>query len=357
MSEQTTYSVDYWKEYLKQGVTMRESSFAQFCLPYVQREKNLLSICCGNGRDSVFFKKNGLNVWAFDIVPADDTFFKFRQLNLLDKQDRFGYSMTFDYVYCRFVLHAIPEELEDYILTNAEKVLPKKGLLFIEARSDKGDITSGVNHHYRRLINLERLKQKLSELNFVIIYEEEAENLSIYNNENPVLIRIVAKRMGCLDPVVGKELLLMTKEILDLHKIRFFLAFGTMLGAYRDHQFIPHDWDIDIGLFMADRPRFMELVKSKVFSNRGMSFRTNGFPNFNTFEYGEEWIDLFFFRKEHDKYRCKCFYIDAEHFRFGLMPIQFLDTTFKMVHFPEKYLEDRYGKDWRIPKKGIHTLM
>ncbi|KAK7199741.1 LicD family [Novymonas esmeraldas] len=57
--------------------------------------------------------------------------------------------------------------------------------------------------------------------------------------------------------VIAKQLrfqtaLLAMQELLDRHGIRFFLACGTALGARREGCFIPHDEDIDLGIFYDD---------------------------------------------------------------------------------------------------------
>ena len=40
---------------------------------------------------------------------------------------------------------------------------------------------------------------------------------------------------------------------------------------------------------------------------------------------------------------------------FPLVDIDFLGQKFKTVNNIEKYLESKYGKDWRIPKKFAHA--
>lgn len=39
------------------------------------------------------------------------------------------------------------------------------------------------------------------------------------------------------------------KSILDKHQTKFFLIYGTALGAYRDGEFLKGDYDIDLGSF------------------------------------------------------------------------------------------------------------
>ena len=54
----------------------------------------------------------------------------------------------------------------------------------------------------------------------------------------------------------GLAILSEVYQILSKEKIDCWLDFGTLLGAYRDHDFIPHDADLDLGVFEKDAERF-----------------------------------------------------------------------------------------------------
>lgn len=51
-----------------------------------------------------------------------------------------------------------------------------------------------------------------------------------------------------MDKITALKDLLLIKKVLDQHKIPFFIEYGTLLGAYREKDFIDDDDDIDIGI-------------------------------------------------------------------------------------------------------------
>lgn len=49
---------EYWVGYYKKYPNPAEpSTFAKFCTEYIQEGKKLIELGCGNGRDSVYFRK------------------------------------------------------------------------------------------------------------------------------------------------------------------------------------------------------------------------------------------------------------------------------------------------------------
>ena len=50
-------------------------------------------------------------------------------------------------------------------------------------------------------------------------------------------------------------------EICEKHKLRYFMAEGSMLGTYRHKGFIPWDDDIDVSMPRRDYEKFQEIAK------------------------------------------------------------------------------------------------
>ncbi len=153
------------------------------------------------------------------------------------------------------------------------------------------------------------------------------------------------------------ETLLLAKQVLDNLGVSFWLSHGTLLGAIRDHDFIAHDSDIDLGIWDSETDHNIIYL----------AFIAYGFKEANKFGsegYGHQYafwspqgvyIDLFFYQQfGNSSYATIWTPAGPRLQRFPAMP-SFPSTIFIFgENFPipgnaETWLEANYGPDWRTP--------
>ena len=118
--------VDYWNLYYKNDLAdiQKPSAFALFAASYMEPHKKIMDIGCGNGRDSMLFVRNGLNVIGVDASQtAIDKLNRYDYENALFVCDDFVtckalYQVQYDYFYSRWTMHAISEHQENELLKN-----------------------------------------------------------------------------------------------------------------------------------------------------------------------------------------------------------------------------------------------
>lgn len=199
----------YWKKYYETHPNPVEpSTFAKFTSGFMNSSKSLIELGCGNGRDSVFFARNNIYVTAVDQIESEMDYLnkKYSLYNLDFQADDFtnlSLETEYDYVYSRFTMHSIREEQESKVFEWISNQLAHQGLFFLEVRSindpmfRKGEQISkneNITTHYRRYLDLNETITKLKKLGLKIIYKLESQGLAKYKNDDPMLIRIVAKK-------------------------------------------------------------------------------------------------------------------------------------------------------------------
>jgi len=152
------------------------------------------------------------------------------------------------------------------------------------------------------------------------------------------------------------------KKIFAELEIPFCLWGGTMLGAFRDGDFIPHDED-DLDIRMDEKyAEYEKEILSK--------FEEVGFRKKRNYYFRDKWIggsvmrgknhiDIgFFFWKGDNVYTLRRAKRDKRGYEPSVYPKHFFEkfNTIKLVgidvRVPQdtaKFLEIRYGKDWSIP--------
>lgn len=205
----------YWDNFYQKKIRIsKPSSFAKFIVKKLKKNKTLLDIGCGNGRDTFYFNKKGLNVVGLEkskiAVKNNKKLLAEKKIKNIDffniniSSKKFQNLKKFDYVYLRFVIHAISQKIENKLLKNLSKITKKNSIVFFEFRTTKdqlfkkGKILSKYErhtNHYRRFIEFDDFITTLNKLNnFKILYKTEKKGLAKYKNDNPVLGRIILKR-------------------------------------------------------------------------------------------------------------------------------------------------------------------
>jgi SAM-dependent methyltransferase len=177
----------YWEKFYRKFDEKNPSNFAKFCSKYITKNDWVLDIGCGNGRDSYFLGKHAELVLGVDYAtePKDNKRVLFTKIDIKDFSN-YDFS-CFDIVYTRFFLNSISNKKVE------ELVKWTRGLFLIECRA-KGDKPKLFPKHKRNLIDGEWLLKLLIDNGFEILYYKKGHGMSVYKNEDPLLIRVVAKK-------------------------------------------------------------------------------------------------------------------------------------------------------------------
>lgn len=139
-------------------------------------------------------------------------------------------------------------------------------------------------------------------------------------------------------------------NILDEFDIYWFLSCGALLGAYRDGDFIPWDWDIDIEL---KKEQASPVIKTLVrrLNERGFKARASRFRVIAK-KYGTMYILRLWGRKGKWRRLGKARKVPAKYFE-SLGQIELRGNMYPCPADIEGFLEFRYG-DWRTPVKAAN---
>lgn len=153
------------------------------------------------------------------------------------------------------------------------------------------------------------------------------------------------------------KFLLEVKEILDKGGIEFWIDFGTLLGFYRQGDFLETDPDIDLGVkrknqdkVIAVAPELANLGKLITRVDIGNGHYLAGYKLCRD----GFWIDIAFFFKHEDKYILpisewdKVMVFENKYYD-NLVDLEVKGMKFKMPKDIEDYMILHYGKEWRRP--------
>jgi len=161
-------------------------------------------------------------------------------------------------------------------------------------------------------------------------------------------------------------LLSAVKFILNDAKIKWWLDYGTLLGATRDRNIIPWDGDCDLSCLEEDIP-CIDALRGE-FEKCGLTFypgafEKTGFQVFHPDKVFVTHMDIFTWYRDGDMLRRR-FYIGMDSptgtdVRKGrdfpaewvenLSTVEILGSTFPAANNPAEFCKFRYGESWKRP--------
>lgn len=152
--------------------------------------------------------------------------------------------------------------------------------------------------------------------------------------------------------------------IKDVHKVLnqsgclFFIDAGTLIGVYRDGRLLKRDMDVDMAVKVDGQEEIMkvrQLLKDNGFVLKIIfSTNSNGIIQ-DAYDYDGVRVDVSFLKNSGSQDYCHILYDDNKIARMtfsSIKAIKHYDYNGQTVNIPidaDKYLEERYGKTWRIP--------
>lgn len=162
------------------------------------------------------------------------------------------------------------------------------------------------------------------------------------------------------------DALLALKQFLDGIGVPFFLAYGTLLGIYRDGDLLPFDKDMDVGIpWEVPRPWLIEQVQaSGVFEIKGLAELDEATREWNFAVVHKPTgvlTDFFFFKPDGATVLSGFHHLPHPVlWRFSAIetaPMLYRDHPFPAPADPERFLVEIYGADWRIPDPYFDSVV
>lgn len=209
-------------------------------------------------------------------------------------------------------------------------------------------------HNFIHKLAYKFAKNKLAILIFRELYRKY--NNFSYKKKNRKFLK---EAYGVVETIIN---------VFEQNKIQYWFEFGSLLGAYRDHGFIKHDFDIDLGAKYSDKDRIKSVLLSSGFklireftTNRGSEY---GFEQ--TYEFHGVPIDLFFFHFKDSQMYCYSFshVPDGEDYNKwvveevvmpynGFKQFAFMGLTIQVPSDIVAHLKANYGEDFMIPNPNF----
>ena len=214
---------------------------------------------------------------------------------------------------------------------------------------------------------LQWLKRSLA--SFLGDKKDAVKNLPLIKKLNEKAnIELDSKRSNLLKE--NFEEILNTVYSSDLKDYNIWLDFGTLLGYYRENDFISHDLDMDFGVQVSSFEEFEVIEKYLI--NNGFSRTKEFYFNKNLVELSYSYkglnVDFIIYNKENDIVSSDTIFFmtnalgnptryEVYHYEIpfsGLKECDFKGMKVKVPDNTQEYLRTLYGEDFEIPNTNYN---
>lgn len=150
-----------------------------------------------------------------------------------------------------------------------------------------------------------------------------------------------------IDKEIASENLAILKRILDKKGLKTLFAYGTLLGAIREKDFITHDEDIDLIAKAEDKQAIFDLLPELI--EEGFVVARYDRRELFTIIRKGEYIDFYFFKPYKDGTRYCSGVLCPNEFFENVSLISFKGNEYWAPTDYEGFLLFEYGESWRTP--------
>lgn len=184
----------------------------------------------------------------------------------------------------------------------------------------------------------------------------------IYYPHRVAKINEVNKRKRELFKRDGLDALRSFTECMEIENITYWLEFGTLLGIYRDGDFVPNEMDLDVGVHLKDAKKLYKTLTSSGFElcREFHVIGENGLEQ--TYKYRGTTIDVMYFYEEDNEMWCNGsiipsfkigeafeYKVTAWHFKkFECKHIPFKGLSLSIPANTEEHIIEVYGPGYKV---------
>ncbi len=240
---------------------------------------------------------------------------------------------------------------------------------FCSSRGPKNDaIIAAANRVFITARRLDNDKDPSARAAHLAVFNTAADNLLRQSDPDAPAHEKKGARKGDFPVANAKQTLDDFMTLFPVDQVPWFVISGTFLGLVREKGFLPHDYDIDLGLFedQADIPALRQAILEsdrfvlKKYDHHASSLvpapATPKNPEMpyilKIIHVNGVHIDLFFHYRDQSTYPEMHWHGSSLHrwnnSAFDLVPYPFYDMTVLGPADADRYLTENYG-DWRTP--------